>query len=680
MANFASIEGTVTDFSTIGAIFSIRFTNTTRGIDEVLSFQCVATRSAAGQYTQGIDSVDQTNYMESAMTNDLFGTPSLSSYIFSIPNANTFKAEATEYGWEITEESNGLETRVTFVETPEVLPAKNFQLTSFSFAAVGASQCGYVFVSLTQNGDGVAPFTWVQPPNQSGSQTFDLDTTIARSATVQTTSIIIEDSEGDQASIGNVVIPPIFEASYIEDVSVVTNQSGLDASVTVFMNTASGNLSYEYSIDGSNFQTSNVFTSLADGNYTLYVKDQYDCIKQQAFTVDVSQSFSKPDPIIVIPTANSIRFRPTGTFKYQTLANTNYQNEYFYGEWKKNWAQIYQTNDGLITTQFRTNYSGISAQLFKDGVSEATYTINQVSDNQGLFDSRDCIAYNYGNNQTAIYFTSGNTYDNTGAPIGTYALNGGLPEWGVVGNTIILSNGIAGSYVIKQVTRDDEVGAYILVIDYSYQATEQTIVIKADVTYDRKNYESYEFDFDTNIAEGIYQLAITFTDPADNYPAIGYTSEYICIKSQHTPSNFIEYSVSRYTGLDYSTGYQGRIRVISANPYHKIIPGSEDSIYTDSLVESTTLKAIAYLDARFYMQSLNRTMFEKVNLALTHEEFYLNGEKWTKQEGFEDEDNPSSLFNIFVTLRKNNYEEYGTNPFEIDEGGRIQVNNGYLLR
>lgn len=39
----------------------------------------------------------------------------------------------------------------------------------------------------------------------------------------------------------------------------------------------------EYSIDGTNFQTSNVFSNLANGNYTVYVKDQmFNCLTNQS--------------------------------------------------------------------------------------------------------------------------------------------------------------------------------------------------------------------------------------------------------------------------------------------------------------------------------------------------------------------------------------------------------------
>ncbi|GAH21483.1 unnamed protein product, partial [marine sediment metagenome] len=115
-----------------------------------------------------------------------------------------------------------------------------------------------------------------------------------------------------------------------------------------------------------------------------------------------------------------------------------------------------QKTDGTITTQFRSNYDELSARLLDcEGNLISTISIDQKSDNLGAQDKRDCIAYNAGDNQTGIYFTNGNIYDpGTLDIIDTYELNGNLPEWGVIGNTMVLTGAVAGSYVIKQVIFD----------------------------------------------------------------------------------------------------------------------------------------------------------------------------------------------------------------------------------
>jgi hypothetical protein len=64
---------------------------------------------------------------------------------------------------------------------------------------------------------------------------------------------------------------------------IVNATSGkTDGSLTV---TASGGTTYQYSIDGKNYQSSGTFSNLAAGNYTITVKTENDCVGTANFTV-----------------------------------------------------------------------------------------------------------------------------------------------------------------------------------------------------------------------------------------------------------------------------------------------------------------------------------------------------------------------------------------------------------
>ncbi|HUM46860.1 MAG TPA: T9SS type A sorting domain-containing protein, partial [Chitinophagales bacterium] len=68
-------------------------------------------------------------------------------------------------------------------------------------------------------------------------------------------------------------------------VTAVASSSGCgDGTITA--NASGGTPAYEYSLDGINFQSSNVFTCLAQGTYTVTVKDANDCVS--TITVDVT--------------------------------------------------------------------------------------------------------------------------------------------------------------------------------------------------------------------------------------------------------------------------------------------------------------------------------------------------------------------------------------------------------
>ncbi|MEO5906678.1 MAG: gliding motility-associated C-terminal domain-containing protein [Saprospiraceae bacterium] len=62
--------------------------------------------------------------------------------------------------------------------------------------------------------------------------------------------------------------------------------SGIDDGA-ISINVSGGVIPYEYSIDGLNFQTSNVFTDLAPGTYTIYVTDATGCIVSENVTIGV---------------------------------------------------------------------------------------------------------------------------------------------------------------------------------------------------------------------------------------------------------------------------------------------------------------------------------------------------------------------------------------------------------
>src|SRR5690606_19047078 len=67
--------------------------------------------------------------------------------------------------------------------------------------------------------------------------------------------------------------------------------SGSDGSITVAVGGGSPN--YEYSLDGTTFQSNNIFEDLVAGNYTITVRDDNGCTVTAAATVDA------PDALVV---------------------------------------------------------------------------------------------------------------------------------------------------------------------------------------------------------------------------------------------------------------------------------------------------------------------------------------------------------------------------------------------
>jgi len=83
------------------------------------------------------------------------------------------------------------------------------------------------------------------------------------------------------------------EAAIIENVNVTDFQVADGNSITV---SVSGNGDYEYSLDGVNYQDSNVFSGLYPGTYTVYVSDKKGCgITQQEVDILGAPQFFTPN-------------------------------------------------------------------------------------------------------------------------------------------------------------------------------------------------------------------------------------------------------------------------------------------------------------------------------------------------------------------------------------------------
>jgi hypothetical protein len=686
MANFASITSEFSAPSALTFGFTINCTNTTRGINKDLTWTCVTLRSLAFEYTQGADAGDQGAKALAAVQADISNDAQLSPYLVVDLDVDSFRITANEYGWTITEVSNPIQTALTLTETPEVLPTKDFQIISDTVEQAQTNPvCSHVEVNLTANADGVGPFVWTIPSVSSSTLGQVTTAEIARQATNQNLNITITDDESDAADPYQVLIPRLFTTAEIQSISIVANAGGFDASVTVFMGDIITFPNITYSLDGSVFQSSNVFPNVVDGNYTLYINDGFGCVITQAFVVDTAASIARDNPNATVPKSNSLRFVQLLTNEFNTYENTLYRNFSRVGEYRPFYAQPYQNSDGNILTQFRTNYDSISARLLdcNDAIVD-TLTVTKKSDNLGARDKRDAFAFNLGNNQTGIFFTQGNIYDpSDDSIISTYDLSGQLPEWGVVGNTVILTGNLTGTYVIKQVKYDATVQATVLVIDLVYTPSEDTVSIFTDCTYNRLPYEVYEFPIDMSaLSEGIYYAQILLEDSVDEFVDVIFNSEYFSVSSEHKRTNVIEYSVSDNAGIDYTTGIINKIRVRSVDPYQQMTPEGEVTNYVDSIGETVQLKDIPRMAGTMFFEQLPKFMVEKIRLIMSHETILINGEQWTNEEGIEvDNFIRSAIANVTVKLSRNNYEEYKTDNIDVDgDKNVILTETGNLLQ
>jgi hypothetical protein len=452
-----------------------------------------------------------------------------------------------------------------------------------------------------------------------------------------------------------------------QNITINVAPFGETNTVTVDM-VSGGGIEFEYSMNNSTWQSSNVFTGIVGGNYTMYVRDQFGCTRQRNFTI--SEAGSLRSPYIHIPKSNSIRFANRITWgdsaNYKNDENTLSCEVDVPLPYKE--IQQFQSSD-IITTQFRSNYDindvVISGQV-DPLVDQIFIPVIKKTNNMNLKDRRDAIMYPLPGNsfdpKYGIYFTQGQVYDfNTGAPLSEYGLNGNLPEWGVSGNWLRVG---VNWYLIEQVIYDETKQAFVLVISPGANGVEGAIQVSC--LYNRFNYEVYEFTIDFfNYLNKKIQVNIHLSDAL--FPPVDYLSEVIHVKVRHKNTLELRYKNKYNTDVYYGTGIEHKIRI----PYERqdgVVLDESENYKTDT--DTILLNAKVYEGDVFEFGPMTKEIMRQIVQAVHHSFLKVDGVDYVKEsvetEGPLEETN---LYMVKSTLVKaRNVYSSDTGDLEFSEG------------
>ena len=456
-------------------------------------------------------------------------------------------------------------------------------------------------------------------------------------------SIVCENATAEQDT-EDVSTPQALSASNVS-VSIL----GAPGSATVTINVVEvEGLTLLYSLDDVEFKSLNVFSGLLDGNYTVYVKDQFECkvtkdFEVVAFTPDVSVTV----PFFSLSKSMSIRFK-----RDIVWGNcSNYKNEENTLSCEANvllpytTVQQFQTCDD-ITIQFKSNYDTREVNVLKQDGTKDAIAISKASSNIGRKSKLDATYFSINATQTGVYYTSGDTYDyDTDIQNGTYALNGALPDFGIIGNSIFLAG--IGWFEIKSILFDKSKNADVLVIDLAYGGVPATIISSS--IYNIENYEVYEFSIDFSLYEDeILQVEVLNTHV--DFNDVRELSEKIEVAERFEDTMEVMYWNPTNNDVFYSTGIQNKIRV----GYESFIPGVDptiDNLNTDT--STLLLNSQMYETGILVFSPVTFAMMKQISQALLHKELYLDGVKYVISEGPETEPfGNSNLITITATLTK----------------------------
>lgn len=417
------------------------------------------------------------------------------------------------------------------------------------------------------------------------------------------------------------------------DVSSSYINSPNGATITVDVNQNLNKLTFQYSLDGTNFQSSSVFSGILEGDYTISVKDQLGCSKSIPITIPPFSDggVGERTPYSDLPSkSNSIRYA-----KYVDWGVcSNYKNDENTLSWQLpyvenacEYKQLFQDCDNIIT-QIKTNYSNIVATVIDEELVETDVTVTQKTFYTNLKDKRDARIYNIGgeNLQTGIYFLSGNLYDYyTDADTGDYNLNGSLPAWGVIGNFTFYNNAWS---LISNIIYDDSISAYVLVINTPYVGVDSSIIVSS--IYNLEPYNIFEFTVDMSLFQDKkIQVNITQTDDDVSFPQQVYLSEVIEVATLHEGTLCIDYYNDNNTDMFYGTGIKNKIRM-PIEYFGGSIIDETTSERTD--INTYLISSEGYESDNIAFKLMPKQMMRKVVQALAHKFVFLNDVQYVKEE------------------------------------------------
>lgn len=494
----------------------------------------------------------------------------------------------------------------------------------------------------------------------------------------QAWTAIFEDAAGNTAT----------RITYATDNPIVLNEGVFDfqasytpsgSSIVILPLVSLSGLVLEYSLDGVTWQTSNVFPGILAGSYTIHVRDQLGCSFIKNLVIDDSGIL---ESYFLMPKSNSIRFanrvtwgdcgnykNDENTLSCESTAKLPHQE-----------IQRFQSCD-VITTQFRSNYAENLVTVIREDETEVNIPVVQATNLMGLKDRRDARKYNLGNNKTGIYFVAGSLYDfDLGTNIGTYALNGQLPQWANIATYIKVD---ADWFLIEGIFFDININADVVVIADQYTGADVSVQVAC--IYNLENYEEFEavIDFVDYIDEKI-RVRVNSND--SNFTNIEQISELIDVKVRQYGTLEIRYKNKSNTDMNFSRGLENKIRLLVEKVGSKVLEENNETSKSDTSV--TLLSSEVYEMDEFLFSPLTTQMMRKLVLALSHDTVSIDGVPYVKNDDISSEGplEDTNLYDVTALMIKsanafNSNSGQGNSVFNQDSmevPGLIESDSGYV--
>tara|TARA_R110000782_G_scaffold6394_3_gene21974 strand:+ start:2355 stop:4382 length:2028 start_codon:yes stop_codon:yes gene_type:complete len=513
------------------------------------------------------------------------------------------------------------------------------------YSTNSANVCGKVDVQLVVAGGNDSYNVYLDGVEVISAQSSPITVPIDRG---NSTQLIVNDTNNN--TIGSVLTANTRKLIPNDITAILANYS-TGTTITVSATFISTQISdYDYSLDNSSFQESNVFTGQSPGTYTIYVKDGFGCVVSKDFVVDGTTTTT--ETVFTISNINSLRFARIQTGKKNQL------NTLSYNELRLTKYPYYQQylQDEVVTTQFKTNAQYINCFYIDKDDSVTSLTEIKKTSNIGLTEKSTSTYFNLGNGKSGIYFGVVNLLDYiTDAFVETVNYGFALPQWAGVEGGLVTIDGI-GQVAINRISYSETYNSFVLEFDIAYTGSPITNkIISAE--YNIQPYEIYEFD--TTITKDL-SVVIEVGSTSSNID-FQYVSE--CVKKV-TDSEFlfdITYWDDQNKGnMNYQTGIKNKLRL---NGYQDDIGEQETEGYNGDK-EFYVTDNVIYDVQKFTFKQLSTQMADKLRLVVAHKNLLINGLLYKLSEAPEVTGDGNFNLKTFSVLLKQSGEQFLTTEQE----------------
>lgn len=521
---------------------------------------------------------------------------------------------------------------VTYTEGEEVTE-KTLKLNSYT--SFESDVCGKANAILDVTGGNDLYNVYVDNVLTLSDQT----TPIALPLNRGSNNVVRVTSENEDMGVLNLKVPRKLITSDIDfTITNLSSGTSIQSSVAFISEYISP---YEYSLDGVNYQESNIFTNLASGNYNVYVKDAFGCSLSKPIVIDGQTTVT--ETIFDISDVNPIRYSMFSNGK------KNYKNTLSCNDLRLVSTQFYQTylDSDAIETQFKTNANYINIYTLDDDLNQNTLTPFKKTSNIGLQAKSTCTYFDIGNDRSAIYFGVVDLLDPFNDDvIGNANFGFTLPEWANKEGKFVIIDGI-GEVAIDSVGYSDVYESFIIEfnIPYSGSAVEKTLYSK----YNLQPYEVYEFNTIMSNEQDQFNIVIEVGTDANNID-FTYISEKIRKVEDSSFLFDIDYWGEKNVGrFVYQTGIKNKIRIKGLVDYI----GEQSTEGYDGDAEYYVTDNTVYHSEKFSFFRISSQVAHKLRLVFASENLEINGISYKIAEVPEisQSDGNSNLKNFFVTLK-----------------------------